>query len=352
MSAIEFNACIELKEYHSFIMSKSRSVYLITPLEVIRGSKLPSIGDSLGKLLHILSSNPQTTVQKAVDNVIGEVLPFWHRARIPVCRRDHALERLNSFYDEYKLLKKNRGRRSSSQIHKEEYFKEKSSNLLDLAHRDAMSLIKNHEDKAFLQAQREPGRRGCMAGVDKCQEKIEKNKAQRVEDEKRRKEISMSYALDKVAELSTSSESSTDSSPIRGAEGGHRNVKQISEKLRPVNVLTGGLVASLDRAKVSDRDAVYVLGEAARAFGHDIGDFNINRSSIRRERMARRQEMASHLMKEFTTDSVLVVHWDGKLMEDLTSKKQVDRLPILVSAQGKTQLLNVAKLTSGKGTCN
>ena len=50
----------------------------------------------------------------------------------------------------------------------------------------------------------------------------------------------------------------------------------------------------------------------------------------------------------FIADVPLVVHWDGKLIRDLTGK-QVDRLPILVSGLGISQLLAVAKLQAGTG---
>ena len=44
-----------------------------------------------------------------------------------------------------------------------------------------------------------------------------------------------------------------------------------------------------------------------------------------------------------------MVHWDGKLLPDLTGKSKVDRLPVLVSKKGVSQLLTVAKLPSGTG---
>ena len=55
--------------------------------------------------------------------------------------------------------------------------------------------------------------------------------------------------------------------------------------------------------------------------------------------------MSKKLKEAFKADVPLVVHWDGKLIPDLTDK-QVDRLPILVSGLGISQLLAVAKLAS------
>src|SRR6218665_1206407 len=45
----------------------------------------------------------------------------------------------------------------------------------------------------------------------------------------------------------------------------------------------------------------------------------------------------------------LVVHWDGKLLQDLTWREHVYRLPVLVSGYGVNKLLGVPKLTSGTG---
>ena len=45
----------------------------------------------------------------------------------------------------------------------------------------------------------------------------------------------------------------------------------------------------------------------------------------------------------------LTVHWDGKLLEDITGKETVDRLPVLISGLGVDQLLGVPKLLAGTG---
>jgi len=44
---------------------------------------------------------------------------------------------------------------------------------------------------------------------------------------------------------------------------------------------------------------------------------------------------------------LLVAHSDGKLIADLTTKEKVDRLPVIASGKGVSQLLTVAKLESG-----
>jgi hypothetical protein len=46
-------------------------------------------------------------------------------------------------------------------------------------------------------------------------------------------------------------------------------------------VITPKLAAALDRTKLSDRKATFVISETAKSLGHDIGDFCINHSSIK-----------------------------------------------------------------------
>ena len=43
------------------------------------------------------------------------------------------------------------------------------------------------------------------------------------------------------------------------------------------------------------------------------------------------------------------MHWDGKMMESLTTKEHVDRLPVLVSGKGVEKLLGVPKFQGGSG---
>jgi hypothetical protein len=49
---------------------------------------------------------------------------------------------------------------------REKAFKKRTKNLFDVAATNALDVLKNEEDKAFLLAQREPGRRGQLGSVD------------------------------------------------------------------------------------------------------------------------------------------------------------------------------------------
>jgi len=51
--------------------------------------------------------------------------------------------------------------------------------------------------------------------------------------------------------------------------------------------------------------------------------------------------VASRLKSEFSTFVPLTVHWDEKLMEDLTGKEHVNRVPVLISGVDVEQLLGI-----------
>ena len=61
------------------------------------------------------------------------------------------------------------------------------------------------------------------------------------------------------------------------------------------------------------------------------------------------QHIAEGLKADFTPIIPLTIHWDGKLLPDITEKETVDRLSILVSVEGVDQLLSVSKMSSETG---
>src|SRR5258705_5919674 len=96
-------------------------------------------------------------------------------------------------------------------------------------------------------------------------------------------------------------------------------------------VVTPQLAAALDRSKMSDRKATFVIAETAKSFGKNIDDLAINRDTIRRYRVAHRAKRAASLKSEFQGGVPLVIHSAGKLIPDLTGIEKVDRLTVVVS---------------------
>ncbi|GBN02066.1 hypothetical protein AVEN_223395-1 [Araneus ventricosus] len=80
----------------------------------------------------------------------------------------------------------------------------------------------------------------------------------------------------------------------------------------------------------------------------------LSKSTIQQERQHLRHETAEQLKTQFVS-SMSVVHWDAKLLPDLSTKstEKIDchRLAVLASSlqDGSTKLLGVPKLLSGNG---
>ena len=69
----------------------------------------------------------------------------------------------------------------------EEAFTSEFPNLFDVSQGNAFKMITIQEDSDFLLAQQKPGRRGCMAGLDRKLMKKEDEKTTRMEQTKKRK---------------------------------------------------------------------------------------------------------------------------------------------------------------------
>lgn len=62
-----------------------------------------------------------------------------------------------------------------------------------------------------------------------------------------------------------------------------------------------------------------------------------------------RMEIAENIKTTFCLNSPAIIHWDGKLLPNITGHERVDRLPVIVTAGGKSQLLGVPCIDSGSG---
>ena len=104
-----------------------------------------------------------------------------------------------------------------------------------------------------------------------------------------------------------------------------------------LHIISSPLAAMLDRNLLSDRTAMMIIFESAKALGHDPEALALNQSTIRRLRRNYREAAANGVVGSFMPSTALTVHWDGKLMPDLTGREKVDRLPILVETASKPE---------------
>src|SRR5215469_12986321 len=116
-------------------------------------------------------------------------------------------------------------------------------------------------------------------------------------------------------------------------------------------ILTARLSVALDKCKVSDRDSVHLLTACVEALTLNPMEYNINRSSLKRNRETFRKQTTVDVKNEFKGLNLnfVIIHWDSKLLPDITGRKLVDRLPVISTGPNIEQILGVPELSSGKG---
>lgn len=329
------------------LRSAKKSIFLVGEANhQITGAKLPSNRQVLAVLFFNIRE-VKLTVSESANLVIRECIIFWEKARIPTKSLPNCVKKLVDLYHIWRELQKNSTK--SQEIHKRraEKFQMDLDNLFDIAHVDALERMKIEEDKVFLRKQREPGRPGCLVGVDKkLAEKEERSRQRKMEEEKRKLTASTSsydFLPQQEFENSSGEEPLPETSTAAVAtetSGGRKDF--ISPKL----------IAALDRCQLSIRDSVYILQAAVEALGLSVDEYPINKSSIQRVRSQMRKERAEAIKTDFQNHvpDIVTVHWDGKLLPglDFRSSKE-ERLPVLISFDDKEQLLAVPKLDSSSG---
>src|SRR6218665_3574750 len=143
------------------------SVWMIGMTEEdFKASKFPSKKEVLKVLFHYRIEE-KLSLEDSIEKTSSLILPIWDKARIPTKAPVHVVEHIRKLHAEWQGLKKRISRSSDKNLKNQQMFQDRLGDLFDIAHRDAMSLIKIEEDRLFLEAQREKGRRGTIAGVDR-----------------------------------------------------------------------------------------------------------------------------------------------------------------------------------------
>jgi len=219
--------------------------------------------------------------------------------------------------------------------------------LFDVAHKNVLVDPKVlEEDKEFLIAQRERGRRGYMAKEDlalaRIEERIMKRKISAAAFREREQKNLVTPSPQKLSlDLDTSNAADSSDDDYEPPKKKENSSKQ--------QVVTPALAALMDRLKLSVRQAATLATAFAAVLGIDVAVCSTSPTIIHRMRCNLREMLGEKIKAEFYPKGRLIVHWDGKQLRDLTGVRKVDRLPILVSGGGKEHVLAVAKLSTGTG---
>lgn len=97
----------------------------------------------------------------AISTATRDVMDVWEKARIPTVLRCHVVEKIKKPFNEWEILKKNRNnkKQSSALLQKQGSWKNDLDYLFDIAHANALDMIKIDEDREFMTLQRQKERK-------------------------------------------------------------------------------------------------------------------------------------------------------------------------------------------------
>lgn len=108
-----------------------------------------------------------------------------------------------------------------------------------------------------------------------------------------------------------------------------KSISDFENELTPpttskINLMTPKLASALDRTNVSSKNATFILAATLKSVGFVLNNVNISYKTIQRSRIALRKEIAEGLKDALRFKGHYIVHWDGKLLTDITGTESVD----------------------------
>ncbi|CAH0562945.1 unnamed protein product [Brassicogethes aeneus] len=336
--------------------------------EIISGARLPSGRDVMRNFVFYHRSQ-KLTIRDSAELVHNQLVPFWIKSRLPIRQKYHIIKKIKEFYEEHVRLMKHKTRNNPTDQKNQQKFIDKLEKLFDISHANSQQLIKNEGDRQFLKLQQE-SRTGSIGPVDKKLAKQEIRSALRKERFNQRLTALVSHQQsqsastskanmskdngeDNVSEISNSSamdgkNSIENKSEVEFVASACKTTKT-SKPVERKRIISSKVSAVLDRTNTSIRKSTMILASVINEAGCSTSSAVLSKSTVHRRQKRRRE--AAQIIKDNYQATKSVVHWDGKLLADVTGDDKVERLPVLVSSlvESTTKLLGVPKLTSGSG---
>lgn len=280
-----------------------------------------------GRFLYLLHKKHNNNIKDSVILILNELKEINNNHEVLI-NQYKMVDKLKKLLGDYGQLKKNRLRRSKGQKLKEELFINKLEKPFIFLQKSFQIHVeeKVRNPEVYVEVIDDEEEHVDDGDEDKESEKEE------VQDDENQERIEV------------------DDSDVEEEEGDEwmeeeRSVVRTTQR----NIYTPELLSTLDRCKVSSRNGALILGATAQALGHDPKTIKFSRESLRAQRMKHRAKISEDIKLYFKPDVPLTIHWDGKMLPALTSKKLVDRMAIIVSGDGVMKLLAVPVIGRGTG---
>lgn len=175
-----------------------RQIYLIGNVtHQITGAKLPSNRQVLQVYFYNIRF-AKLSQKESARLAVNAASLFWLQARLPIRDLYKCADKLIKLYNEWRRVSKKSSKGKANKDQAE--FLENLDNLFDIAHNNALQMIRIEEDREFLLKQRQKGRPGCMTGVDMhlfSREKQSQERRAREESRKRKHDESQNVDIGK-----------------------------------------------------------------------------------------------------------------------------------------------------------
>ena len=143
-----------------------------------------------------------------------------------------------------------------------------------------MELLTIKEDREFLAAQLDKGRRGAMGGVDKnLARSVKLREENRSRISQQQCQVNPASAINELEPTASTSEGQSSSPSPTGSP-----TISLQKRMRPGNikVITPALTSTLDRTGISHRSAFRIVEATAISLGHDPQNLMLNCETMRK----------------------------------------------------------------------
>ena len=76
------------------------------------------------------------------------------------------------------------------------------------------------------------------------------------------------------------------------------------------------------------------MAATAHSLGFSPRELTLYIDSVRRARLKSREAIVREILNSFNPETVLTVHWNRKMLPDITSGESMDCIAVLVSRKG------------------
>lgn len=304
------------------------------------GVRLPINRIVLQRFHYFRQADPRLPVRDVCKQILDELKIIWSRAYIPIKSDFMCLRQIVELFGKWEKTKKIAKSHLPSCLRHKKDFQNHMDQLCDLSHRNSYQILKStraqhwNEDWEFLQNQRRVPQIGHMTGVDTILAQKEKRKGVKRKhhyDENNNDEIDREMEThEELDESDICEDALSDEDDFQVAAGRKAARPKQTTLVVPTKTLLSATGEVADRTRLSIRAHLAMQAKLIKVGGQNVSEFSMSCSTAWRQRQRMREELAGQITKEWSPPSFAVIHWDSKLVKDLTGELN-ERVAILVS---------------------